>query len=144
MARNKTKVESRADTLAIINAVKTPLNFFVLVVLVVESGLGGLALKSPANLMTIVYLMVAVLLALVLAVVVMAFAKPELVVPGNAHRSSPETSRFPERIAGRCWEKIEECEPTAVSLLEISPNPSTGTISMTGRSYSKAGFHMTA
>jgi hypothetical protein len=139
MAPDKTKGESRAGSVAIINAVKTPLNFFVLVVLVVEGGLGGLALKSPANLLTIVYLMVAVLIALVLAVVAMAVLKPELVVPGHTHGGSPQTRRFLERIAGQWWEVIEPREPTAVSLLEISPNPAAGNVRMTGEAYSEAG-----
>ena len=112
MAPAKAKGERGDGRVAIINAVRTPLNFFVLVVLVVETGLGGLALKSPSDLMTIVYLMVAVLVVLVIAVVAMAFAKPELVVPQRSEDGSPHVTRFSERVAGHWW---EEMVPRAVA-----------------------------
>jgi hypothetical protein len=34
---------------------------------------------------------------------------------------------------------MEPREPTAVSFVEISPNPATGSVRMTGRAYSQAG-----
>ena len=139
MPPRKTKSEPRVERLAIIHAVRTPLNFFVLVVLVVEGALGGLALKSPENVLSIVYLIVAVLVVLVAAVVVIAFAKPELLFPRNTQEGLPQMRRFSQRIAGHWWEAMTPCEPTAISFVTISPNPATGSVRMDGRAYSASG-----
>src|SRR5215468_6443324 len=62
--QRRTTQSHTQDRLHIIDAVKTPLGFFVLLTLVVESVLGGLAISDSENRIKIIYLIVCVILVL--------------------------------------------------------------------------------
>jgi hypothetical protein len=66
------------DRLGIIEAIKTPLGFFSLIVLVIESGFSGLALAATGSDRSfLLYAIVGVLVLLVIVVSVISVIKPE-------------------------------------------------------------------
>src|SRR5437773_1503087 len=80
------KTESRAGIIA---SVTTPLGFFVLVVLVVEAGIGGLAMSvSVAERGAIIQYIVVILVGLIVIVSILAFFRPETLY---GQRSTPSS-----------------------------------------------------
>jgi hypothetical protein len=75
---NQGKTQVPSDRIGIIRSVQTPLGFFVLVVLVVEAILGGVAYASDTFNSTLALIsMVAILFALIAVVAFMAYYRPE-------------------------------------------------------------------
>jgi hypothetical protein len=68
-----------SDRRNLIEAIKTPLGFFSLVVLVIESLLGGLAIASApgADRMSLVKLIVGILVLIIILVAVISWFRPE-------------------------------------------------------------------
>jgi hypothetical protein len=131
--------EGGGERVSIINAVKTPLGFFVLVVLVVEGALGGLAAKGP-NQLTALYGMFGFLAALIAVVAFFAVRYPEALLGRRANEQGlAELRKFCDRISGYWWESIQPAEPTALSLVEISRDPITETVKMKAHAYNSKG-----
>ncbi len=87
----KPKTKKTSSRVAIINAVKTPLGFFVLVVLVVEVALGGLAAKAEGeNQLVALYGMLVVVLALIAVVAFFSYRRPEALI-GERPPASDDT-----------------------------------------------------
>lgn len=87
-----------SDRRTLIEAIKTPLGFFSLVVLVIESLLGGLAMtaSSSADRMLMVELIVGILVLMVVLVAVIAWFRPEALW---GHRYSPLDDIFAAGLA---------------------------------------------
>jgi hypothetical protein len=78
LAPTKAKQQTASSRVSIINAVRTPPGFFVLVVLVVEVALGGLAARTGGqNQLVALYGMLFVVLALIAVVAFFAYRRPE-------------------------------------------------------------------
>lgn len=131
--------EEPSDRVAVIGAVKTYLGFFVLVVLVVEAVLGALALNSEGeNQLAAIYGMLAVIAALIVIVSFFAYRKPEALLR-SAPAEMPSARDFRARITGHWWERITPDAPSAISLVEIRPDPATGAVKMKGTAYARSG-----
>jgi hypothetical protein len=124
--KNKEKV----DRVSIINAVKNPLNFFVLVVLVIEALLGGLAAQGP-NQLTALYGMFFFLAVLIAVVVFFAYFRPEVVrSQRETERGLQQLRKFSSGLSDYWGESIHPSVPSALSVVEISPDPVTEAIKM--------------
>ncbi len=140
---------SASSRVSTISAVKTPLSFFVLVVIAVETGLGSLAAKAEAhNQMIIIYLMVATILTLIAAVIALTFLRPWDLVASPALRrfastgaDMKEANQFSQKIAGHWWEEIEQDQDTSLSFVDISAIPALDRIIVSGTAYSKEGTY---
>lgn len=124
------KREKNGGRVSIINAVKDPLGFSVLVVLVIELTLGGLAAKGP-------YPLVALYGMFFFLAVMIAFVGYLAVFRSAALRGGVETEEgtFSKQLAGYWWEIVTSEQEATVSWIEISPDPSTQTIHLNGRMY---------
>jgi len=135
--------DTNANRVAIIDAVKTYLGFFVLVVLVVEAVLGALALKAEGeNQLVALYGMLAVVVALVVIVSFFAYMRPDALLRPAGSRPAQEgrsLQEFCDRISGHWWERITPGDPTAISYVEVGPDAATSTVKMKGTAYSKEG-----
>lgn len=135
--------EGEGDRLGIINAVKTYLGFFVLVVLVVEAVFGAIALKSTGS--TQMLAMAAMLLVIGLLIVVVSFfayRKPEALlrsIGGSADRDRQPLADFSKRIAGHWWEWITPGDVSALSLVQIRLDSANDSVKMQGRTYRPDG-----
>ena len=70
--------QNSEDRKSIIEAVRTPLGFFVLVILVIEAGMGGLALNPNIPLREfLIYSIVGILVLLIIIVTLIALFRPE-------------------------------------------------------------------
>lgn len=131
------------DRVALISAVKTYLGFFVLVVLVVEAALGALAVRTQGqNQLVAMYGMLFVILTLVAIVAFFAYKKPQALlrsVAADVPSESGALQDFCRSITGQWWQRIIPDESSAIAFLEIRLNPTTNTIRMSGRAYSKSG-----
>ena len=141
--RKQASKQNDSGRVAIISAVKTYLGFFVLMVLVVESALGALAVKTQGrNQLIALYGMLFVMVALIAIVALFAYKKPDALLRSVAVdvASDAESLRdFCRSIAGQWWQWITPDEPSAISFMEIRPDPATNTIRMNGSAYSKNG-----
>lgn len=141
--RKNAPQQNDSDRVAIISAVKTYLGFFVLVVLVVEAALGALAVKAQGqNQLIALYGMLFVIAALIAIVAFFAYKKPEALLRSAAADVASDTKSlqdFCRLIAGQWWQRITPDEPSAISFMEIRPDPATNTIRMNGSAYSKSG-----
>lgn len=132
-----------SDRVAIIAAVKTYLGFFVLLVLVVETVLGALGLRTEGkNQLAALYGMLLVIAALIAVVSFFAYHKPETLLrtvgtPGTSKAQSLQ--ELCRRIPGYWWERITPEDPSAISFLDIRPDRATSTVKMTGSAYAKDG-----
>ena len=140
---SKLPKQKSPDRVAIITAVKTYLGFFVLVVLVVETVLGALALKTQGqNQLVALYGMLFVIVALIAVVSFFAYRKPDALLRTVASHATPEMQSlqdFCSRISGHWWERIKPDEPSAISFVEIRPDLATSTVKMKGNAYSRDG-----
>jgi hypothetical protein len=107
--------EKLADRLTLIDAVKTPLGFFALVVLVVEAMLGGLALASTGeDRAFLIRAIPVILVALVILVAAMTILRPEALWGQRYHAL---TEAFAEFLGNRVFEALDgslsNLEPTA-------------------------------
>lgn len=113
---------------SIIAAVKTPLGFFALAVLIGETGLLAFAKEAEGAGRTIgIVGMIALLLASCAAVYFLAF------------RGKTELTRFSRRIEGLWWERINYPEGSAVGFFRIIGDPLNANVMLQGTSYSKDG-----
>jgi hypothetical protein len=132
----------KSERVAVINAVKTYLGFFVLVVLIVEVVLGAVALKAQGvNQMIALYGMLFVILVMVAVVSFFAYKKPEALLRTARQQidSAQPLQDFSNRIAGYWWEKITPNETSSISFVEIRLDAATGTVKMKGKGYNKTG-----
>ena len=139
--------EKSFDRVAIISSVKTYLAFFVLVVLVVESVLGTIALKAQDGVQLVaLYGMLFVIVGLIVVVSLFAYFKPEALLRTFTATMSPEirsTQEFCQQISGHWWERIHSEESrtsSAISFFEIRPDHTTNTVKMNGRAYTMDGM----
>ncbi len=135
--------QDRSERVAIISAVKTPLGFFVLVVLVLEAVLGAIALQTAGqNQLVALYGMLAVVGALIAIVAFFAYSNPSALQRSEESVCSSAAQPlldFSRRICGHWWEYIRPDEPFALSFVEIHPYAAAGTVKMKGTAYSKEG-----
>ena len=130
--------QQNTDRVAIIGAVKTYLGFFVLIVLVVEAVLGALALRTQGqNQLVALYGMLFVFAALIAVVSFFAYLKPDALL--RSIQDVQSLQDFSNRISGHWWERINPDEPSAISFVEIRPDPATSAVKMKGNAYSKGG-----
>lgn len=132
----------KSERVAVINAVKTYLGFFVLVVLIVEVVLGAVALKAQGiNQMIALYGMLFVILVMVAVVSFFAYKKPDALLRTARQQidAAQPLQYFSNRIAGYWWEKITPNETSSISFVEIRLDAATGTVKMKGKGYNKAG-----
>jgi hypothetical protein len=138
------KTQNNASRVAIIDAVKTYLGFFVLVVLVVEAVLGALALKTEGqNQLVVLYGMLLVIGALIFIVSFFAYRKPDALLRAFGGRTAQDgqlLQDFCSRISGYWWERIRPDVPSAISFVEIGADPATNTVKMKGKAYGKDGM----
>ena len=135
--------QKRGDFAAIIDAVKTPLAFFALALLVVEGALGVvLARTDGENQRIALYGMLFVLLGVIAAVCFFSYKKPEALLRTISAATSPEAEArqdFGSQIKGYWWEHITADGPSALSFVEIRPDLATGAVKLDGRAYTKEG-----
>jgi hypothetical protein len=138
--------QKTSERVAIIDAVRTYLGFFVLLVLVVEATLGTLAARvGEQNQLFVLYGMLSIVLVFVIVVSFFAYKKPDALLRSSAlprserPESGEQLQKFCNDISGYWWERIKPDEPSALSFVEISPYPATGTVKMIGRTYSRLG-----
>lgn len=132
------------DRASLVHAVKTPLAFFVLTVLVVETALGAVAYGATGDTQRIaVYGMLGLILVLIAVVALFAYRKPEALMGAGGVASTPH-SAFAERIAGAWWETIASEAGSAISLMEIQPDAATGGVRMKGKGYGADGAWVSA
>ncbi len=128
---------------AIISAVKTYLGFFVLIALIVEAALGGIALTVEAqNQAYVIFGMLFVIVALIAVVSLFAAFKPEVLLRRLGSTSTPEIKKlydFCARVSGSWWEKITPVKSSALSFVELRADATTSSIKMKGRAYDRDG-----
>jgi hypothetical protein len=132
----------KSERVAVINAVKTYLGFFVLVILIVEVVLGAVVLKAQGiNQMIALYGMLFVILVMIAVVSFFAYKKPDALLRTARQQidAAQPLQDFSNRIAGYWWEKITPNETSSISFVEIRLDAATGTVKMKGKGYSKAG-----
>jgi ubiquinone/menaquinone biosynthesis C-methylase UbiE len=118
---NSTKQKKRAATspnrVAIIDAVKTPLGFFTLVVLVTEALIGTLVAVGRLTNAGWIWAMIALIFLLVIVVALMAYFRPEALYKLNTRPPAPPTTPtvVEERLAS-----------AAVIVGEEKPAPAAG------------------
>ncbi len=126
----------------IIETVQTPLGFFVLVVLVVESILGvvaGLG-TGPTTTVSIVGMLV-IIVGLIAIVAYLAYQRPEAL---GGRRAPPGAGADPARArflrdAEGCWWSYQ-LDAAALGFVHIVPVESSATLQVAGRSYDRDGY----
>ena len=133
---------SKHGRVGIIKTVHTPLGFFVLVVLVVETIFGALAGTSEgaAATMTVVGMLL-IMLSLIAVVAYLGYKRPEAlrgVRPRtDAVVAQDELRSFCQRVAGRWWSFRADVD--SLGFVGIAPDETTGTVIVSGRSYDPDG-----
>lgn len=139
----KSSTSNNSGRAATISSVKTYLGFFVLIVLVVEAVLGTLALKTEGQIQLVaLYGMLTVIGTLIAVVSFFAYRKPGALLHSMASQESDQASAlhdFGSRISGFWWERIKPDEPSALSFVEIHPDPASNGVKIKGSTYSKHG-----
>jgi hypothetical protein len=126
MPENRTS-ESQSRS-SVIFAIKTPLSFFVLTVLVGEAGLLAFATSAEGVSRSIgIVGMIVLLLASIAAVYFLTF------------RGNSDNVRFGRQIQGHWWEKIVHSEGSALCFMSAAPEPLTGNILLEGRAFGADG-----
>jgi hypothetical protein len=127
----------------ILKLVKTPLNFCVLVVLIIDSTLGGFAAKtSGQNQLFALGGFILVTLVLIIVVSYFAYTRNSVFFSGannNAVQPTKELQDFLDKVSGHWFQFITPDEPSAISVIEITPHLSTCSVKMKGNAYSKVG-----
>lgn len=125
---------------AIENA-KTPLGFFVLVVVAIELMLTtALAAVDKAHALAVVYGMLFVVILAGVAVAFFAYTKPSALLGSTANRPHDEAVQsFATKISGHWWQWVTPKSPSALSWVDIWVDPVTGALKMHGTAYSDNG-----
>jgi len=127
----------------IISAVKTYLGFFVLIVLVAEAVFGAIALQHTGSTQLLAMAAMLMVIGLLISVVsFFAYRKPEALLRGIASRQEGEvlpTTTFCGHIVGYWWEWIIPDDASALSLVEIFADATSGTVKMKGRAFHTDG-----
>jgi hypothetical protein len=128
-----------SERVEIIGAVKTYLGFFVLVVLIVETVLGGLAFRADGRTQNIaLYAMVFIIVFLVVVVSYFAYNKPHILLHSMAREAELRT--FCDAISGWWWERITPGDSaSAISLVQIRFDPNTNSIQANGTAFGPDG-----
>jgi hypothetical protein len=130
--------QGSSERASVIGAVKTYLSFYVLVVLVVETALGALALKATGTVQLLAICgMLAILGAVIAVVTLFAYRKPEVLLRSGESRRRIED--FSRSISGEWWEHIRPATPSALSFVVIRLDAATGGVRMSGTAYTKKG-----
>jgi hypothetical protein len=140
--QRKTKT---SGTTGAIRAVKNPINFFTLVLfLLVEVGLGSLALKAKGeNQLIVTYGILVIILALIVVVTLLAWKRQGALL-GTADESTQlleELREFCKAVSGEWWEKVTPKVPAAISYVEITPYLGMTTVKLKGDAYAEDGSH---
>lgn len=142
MPEESTKQKS-TDRVGIINAVKSYLGFFVLIVLVVEAVLGAVALGTQgSNQLVALYGMLFIVVVLIVVVSFFAYLKPDALLRAIKSRQvqgGQPLQEFSDSVSGHWWEFIKPDETSAISYVELRTDSATNTVKMKGSAYSKTG-----
>jgi hypothetical protein len=131
------KPPNAAGRVAIIGAVKNPLSFFVLLVLVVETPLAIVVVKGEGGIqITALAAMVLVVAAMIAIVAFFAHKNPGALLNAGPSRDIEE---FRGRILGHWWERLVPEEPSAMSFFEVGLDASTNSVKLKGRSFNRNG-----
>jgi hypothetical protein len=134
------KGQSRVN---IIGAVKTYLGFFVLLVLVVESVIGIIALNTQGQTQIVaIFCMLFVFLLLIAIVFFFAYKKDNILLRSFNESTTPAMQSmedFCKQVSGYWWERIKPVDSSAISFVVIIPDWITYTVMMKGQSYNKDG-----
>lgn len=138
--QKRAKTSERTE---IIQAVKNPINFFVLVLLLlVEVGLGSLAVRAKGeNQLIVSYGILVIIMALIVVVSLLAWKRPSALL-GEGAEITTDLSKlrdFCKGISGEWWERIRPDTPSALSWVEITPHLGKTTVRLTGQSYGLDG-----
>ena len=128
------------NRISILKAVKTPLGFFVLVVLAVEAALGALARRTAgSDLLQILGGMLVVILSLIAVVAFLAYTRPEALVAeaGQDGGLAGANARFCTSITGTWWQRLSDS--SHLSYIELCRDSATGTVRMQASSYNEDG-----
>lgn len=139
MSKDQSKEQNSSNRLALIKIVKTPLAFYVLVALMMETAFGVLSAASTDRQIQRIslYGLVLVVLILVITVTALAIWKPDSLL-GN-FSASKEISAFCAKITGDWWERVKPDESTALSKVTITHNKVTNTVKLNGKAYKLNG-----
>lgn len=127
-----------SSRIAVIKIIKTPLGFFVLIVLVAEAFFGIFASTSTGyiqKLSLIALLVILVLLAVVVSL--LAFFKPSALLGRSS--SAEGNMAFYVGISGTWWQSITPDEPAAVSYLKFNYMEKSGILQIIGRAFDVHG-----
>lgn len=126
----------------IIAAVRSPLGFFVLVVLVVEAVLGAIALGADGDGRREAMLaMLGVVVLLVAVVAVFAWRKPQALLGGEGGDAAllQRQRDFAAQVGGLWWQHITPVTLNALSWVEIEPADGGLTVRLKGSTYDAQG-----
>lgn len=138
MAENQSNEQSSSNRVALLEIIKTPLAFYVLIALIMEAIFGVLSAATDGQIQRIsLYGLVFVLLILVVVVTVLAIWKPDSLL-GN-FSVSHEISDFCTKLTGCWWERVTPDESTALSKVTITYNKITNTVKLNGIAYNLKG-----
>jgi hypothetical protein len=138
MPEENSKNQTTSERVAILKLIKTPLSFFVLIALIIEAILGGLAIKSTGETQKIaLWAVIIVVVLLILVVTVLTIWKPDYLL--GRFSSDQGISDFCKRITGEWWEKVIPSNSTALSMFKIRFDLLTNTVYMTGITYDIKG-----
>jgi hypothetical protein len=142
-AAGQKRAATTSDTAGVIRAVKNPINFFALALLLLaEVGLGSLAVKAKGeNQLIVAYGILVIILALIVVVGLLAWKRPGALM-GAADETTQgleELRHFCKAVSGDWWEKVTPREPTAISHVEITPYLGMTTVKLKGEAYAGDG-----
>ena len=132
------KALKESNRAALIRVVKTPLGFYVLMALIVEAALGGLAASTAGQIQLVsLYGLLFIIVALIAVVSLLAYWKPDALVGSSP--AMRQVQDFCGLIVGDWWERITPDKLAALSFVEMRIDSSTGSIRMAGRAYARDG-----
>jgi len=138
MPEENSKKQTTSEREAILKLIKTPLSFFVLIALIIETVLGGLAIKMSGEVQKIsLWGVIIVVVLLILVVTVLTILKPDYLL--GRFSSDQGISDFCKKIAGEWWEKVTPADSTALSKFKIRFDLLTNTVCMNGTTYDIKG-----
>jgi hypothetical protein len=143
MAKPNAAKSSHAGWPSIIQAVTSPLGFYVFIALVAEGLLGALMAKIDSK--ELVYVGAAMFVVFVILVSIVAYSASRNV--GALMGWRPELSlegaitplEFTDRIVGYWWERITPDSASALSVVRITRNPFANTVRLDGIAYGLEG-----
>jgi hypothetical protein len=138
MPEENSKDQTTSERQAILRLIKTPLSFFVLIAMIIEAILGGLAIKSSGEIQEIsLWGVIIVVVLLILVVTFLTILKPDYLLGEFSHEK--DISEFCKKITGEWWEKVTPSDSTALGLFDIKHDFLTNTIIMKGFTYDTNG-----